>query len=331
MDVKSSFFTMKNKLFSENYLFFLLACYFLLLFLQMPSFSWSDQYFYSLFYEYIQNYSFLESFRAYPKIIGGGEPVYFLISYLSSTMISKMLFDVILNFAFVSSFLFLLKKNKIPKTVIIFLVTNIYFFVLFFITERLKVATIFLILFFIFEHNFYRIPLLLLSILSHSQSLILVPFLICFLDLSKLKSKKSFFFIFLAISFVLLLLGERILFKLREYMIHISLKNILKPMLFCFLGYFCIKDSKAKRVKFLSFYAPVLFAAVMIGEGRMTALAFIGCLYFWLTEKSNEKINFLVYSSLVYFSLRGLLFIQSGKLFGDGYILTFNNFYKIIN
>ena len=119
----------------------------------------------------------IEAFAAYHLFLSSDEPIYFLISWVSSNLdFSKDLIMSIANAILANIIFRVLNKMNTSLYLIVFIIcTNFYLFGLYFAAERLKFAFIFLFLAFLVDENVKKKYLLLfLSLISHIQVLIII-------------------------------------------------------------------------------------------------------------------------------------------------------------
>ena len=296
----------------------LIVLYFFLLLYCLHFFSWSDQYFYQLYYDGLEGRSLLDAYRFYPGIVGAREPVYFMLTYVSQKIMTRQWFDILLSCSFLGVLFLFLHRSKLTKTIMTLILTSIYLFSIFFITERLKLGVVFLLLYFLYSESKYNGVLVLLAILSHAQILILLPFLYT-RSRVKINSRKAITLVLLIFMLVAALLFKHMMQKIPYYFHNYSFLNLVKPLVFGFISFTFIKRDHWKQ--YFSLYIPLLFVALFLGEGRMTLIAFVGCIYFWSIEKKHSIFSILLILSGCYFSLKGFVFLISAKLFGDGYTL----------
>lgn len=309
----------RKKIFGNLVFCIWISLYVVLLFYCMRFFTWSDQYFYRLHYDSLEGRSLLGAYKLYPVALGAREPIYLIVTYIFQGMMSKHWFDICFNVSFLAVSFSFFYKSKLPKIVISFLLTNVYFLSIFFITERLKLGTMFLLLYFIFKDMRFGFVFILLAILSHAQLLIFLPFLFVFSNI-KIDNRKTLILLTVFGAFGSFFLFNHLFFKLPLYLKSYSFFNIVKPLFFGLVAWMCTK--KEHRKLYFSFFAPVILVALFFGDGRMTSLSFLGCLYFWTIEKKLNLASLVILLSSCYFSLRGGAFLLSAKFYGDGYALS---------
>lgn len=138
-----------------------------------------DQVTYVYLYDGVRGLGLVEGFSFYISSIHSVELLHFLFDWIGSNLgIEKVVFYSFVNSFLALCFLVLLRKWNVSFIIIsLILLTNFYFYVLYFSAERLKFGFLFLFLSFIYvRYSFY---LSILSILSHFQ-LMLIYFSIIF-------------------------------------------------------------------------------------------------------------------------------------------------------
>ena len=128
-----------------------------------------DNQLYRLAYDSFLNLNFSESFLSYKNVVGSSEPVYFIISYLFSFIISYDVFILIINIIFLISIFHLFKFyfNNYYLIYIITLLTDFYLYIFLTNTHRLALAIIFFVLYLTSKKS--KMIFLILSFLSQLQ------------------------------------------------------------------------------------------------------------------------------------------------------------------
>jgi hypothetical protein len=273
-----------------------------------------------LYYDGLKGRGVLSAYEFYPGTLGAREPVYFILSYVLHPLMSKKWFDIYLSCCFLGVLLLFFHRSKLPKVVVSWILTSIYFLSVFFITERLKLGVLFLTLYFLYPRFKYSGVFILLAILSHAQILILLPFLYSYSNI-KINSKRTMLVIFVIAMVVTAFLFKHMMQKLPYYFQNYSFFNIIKPLFFGVVASTFVKE-KFHRVQYFCLFIPVVLVALFLGEGRMTLIAFWGSIYFWTIEKRYTVWSLSLSVASCYFSLKGVVFLLSARLFGDGYAVT---------
>lgn len=319
---KGLFIISKSKLFS------LFVCILTIAFSYFFSLYYvkGDQLLYTSFYNDVKGTNFLKAFVMYRNYLDASEPIYFIIVYLASNFISKNVFMALVNGVFMYFLSKLMMSYKISKLFILSLVFNFYFITLFLSLERLKFSLLFFVLFlYCFQKRKTRIFFLVLSLLSHAQTILLLisDYINRFLKsvvsvFSTFKIKKSpYIAIVLVLAALFLFFLQGHISRKIEYYIRggLSISNIVKPVIFMLLTFFLYKRNFGKI--FLMFL-PFIFVSYVLGEKRVVIFTYFFFLY--LSFKRSPHINIYIMIPSVYFIYRGLIFLNNILLYGDGYI-----------
>ena len=142
----------------------------------LPFAMYGDQEHYIKFYNALAGLSFLEGYTAQQDLLGTSEPGYFLFSYISAIWLNldRVLLFSILNTVLAYVVINWIVKNNVSTLVVVLLSVNFYLLILFFSSERLKLATIFFVLYLSCSGR-YKFVFLAGSIFTHVQ---LIVFLI---------------------------------------------------------------------------------------------------------------------------------------------------------
>ncbi|MGH8601214.1 MAG: hypothetical protein ACREXR_00010 [Gammaproteobacteria bacterium] len=287
-----------------------------------PQYSEGDQTNYRMFYDVASLLPISDAFYVYQQLLGTSEPLYFLLTYALSGVLDK---DFLFSFVnsmisyFVVSWML---KSRVSFLFLPLLLTNFYVLVLFFAAERLKIG----VLFFLFaaragQFNSYLFSAL--AIFSHLQ--MSVPAVILqiirlqkdFLRLAQgFLTKKLFLscFCIFVLALMAIPLLEHATGKLIFYMSASGgLAEILKPLVFLMLSVYYAND---KFVAFLS-SAQIVLLSLLVGSDRLVIFSYFLFMYYGL--KVNRGVNFGVAVSSLYFSVKGIIFIQSVLECGEGF------------
>jgi hypothetical protein len=309
-------FILKNKLIT---LLFVVYSFFLSLFF-LPLAVNGDQIFYIQFYNMVSDFSFLEGYGLQINLLGSAEPGYFVFSYF----FSNLYFDRVLLFSFLNSLLaYLVIRwaviNKISIFVVLLISLNFYLMVLFFSSERLKLALIFFLLYLALESKL-RSAFLFASIITHVQ---LIPFLVSILLRDFVHKFNDFFsgkidYLFFVILFfligVLYFLSDHLINKIEAYSSQGGFLGLFKILLFMTLSiYYCRK--KALDV-ILNFF-PVLLLSFFFGAERLAILGYILFMYYGVQFRGGLNFGVIVLS--FYFLVKGVFLLYNVFYFGDGF------------
>lgn len=292
----------------------------------LPLYVGGDQIHYRAFYEGVSEYGFSEGFDFYAATLSASEPLYYVLIYFFSGFLSKDIFISFAN-AFLGFFMArLLLVNNVSILVLVALLSNFYFLVILFAAERLKFAIFFTLLAVSFSGR-KSILCWVSALLSHAQILLLlagvgfsrilkrlVPILHARLPIILIF--EMLFFLFVA-SFVFIILGEHIAIKYRAYSSGEwggGFGSLLKPSVFVFLS---IYYSKGKALESFAVHIPLLVSAFLIGDDRVVILSYLVFMYY--AVQVNRGLNLGVFSTTVYYFIKGAFFIENIILHGDGF------------
>ncbi|PVW15743.1 hypothetical protein [Marixanthomonas spongiae] len=313
---------MNNKKIFVLSLGFSIYCFLISLYL-FQLYIGGDQQYYTHFYNGLHRFSLLDGYLFYKGSLGASEPVYYILIYVFNTLINKNLFFSILNafFGFIISKR-LLKIGMHP--VLLFLISiNFYLLVLLIPAERLKVSLLFFLLSFSFKNNKINFALIFLAILAHFQTLILLIHRFCneiktqLQNIHTMKVGKVIRFMiigFLLISIPYYFFFETISEKFIIYKRQTGINEILKPTVFFMLS---LIYKKKDSFTVVIMHLPIIVLAYYIGDSRLVILSFGIFLYYGLQYKRG--LNFGTLISLIYFAIKGLIFISDVKIYGEGF------------
>jgi hypothetical protein len=278
--------------------------------------NYDDNILYIQAYNQIIDLSLTKAYIAYKHFTGGSEIIYFYLNYNASSYIKYPVFILYLNIVFLLVFYKTLKKY-FRNYVIIYLITlftNFYLYVFLINTHKLKVALIFLMLFLLL--NKFKKSMLVLSVLSHFQAIIVFIYYAVIILLQKIKDKKLFIinskkinYTFLLISTIAIsLFYDKILTKIIYYSdFSIPYRVILLIILYTtYLNLF-----KLKRTK--KFFYPVaviiLILSCIIGGDRINFIL-MEIIFFTELNRSlfNNKYALLVVVPILVYNFTKLVF-----------------------
>lgn len=302
------------------------ALVFLLSIFILPLYVGGDQAHYRAFYDGVSEYGFLEGFSFYKATLSASEPLYYAIIYFFSGGVSKDVFISFVN-ALLGFFMArLLLVNNTSKLVVVGLLSNFYFLVLLFAAERLKFAIIFALLALGFSGR-KSILAWLGALLSHAQLLLLLaggvfsralkraaPILYARLPVAFFW--EALFFAFFAF-FALVILGDHVAEKFLAYSVGKGaggFSSLLKPMVFVLLS---IYYSRGKALEAFVVHSPLLIAAFLLGDDRIVILSYLVFMYYAI--RVNRGLNLGVFSTSIYFFVKGIFFVENIFLYGDGF------------
>ncbi|UAB80435.1 hypothetical protein INR76_09940 [Marixanthomonas sp. SCSIO 43207] len=301
---------------------FSIYCFFISLYL-FHLYTGGDQLYYTHFYKGLHRFSLLDGYLFYKGSLGASEPIYYILIYIFNTLISKTLLFSIIN----AIFGFIVSKRLLMigmhPTLLILFSLNFYLLVLLIPAERLKVSLLLFLLSFSFKNNKLNLVSVFLAILTHFQTLILlipkfnVEIKSQLKNIYTLKTGKVLSFlliIFLLISIPYYFFFESISEKFIAYKSQSGLSEVLKPTIFLVLSLIYKKND---RFTVLIMHLPIIVLAYFIGNSRLVILSFGIFLYYGLQYKKG--LNFATLISLVYFAIKGLIFISDVKIYGEGF------------
>jgi hypothetical protein len=288
-----------------------------------------DQFQYQSAFKEVKGLGLIEAFAAYHIYLSSDEPIYFLISWVSSNLnFSKDIIMSIAN-ALLANILFrVLKKLNTSIYLIVFIIcTNYYLFALYFAAERLKFAFIFLFLAFLADKNAKKKYLyLFLSFISHVQVLVImasslfantIQGLLIFAKRFKFKFNPRSLIVFFVLALTFLFLNEHLLQKFTAYSESTSSKelisNTFQTILFLFLS-LLYTDDKRRTILIFVF---ILISASILGSSRVTMMAYMFFMYYSL--KIHKGFNLAIMTTSLYFSIKSIFFIINVFQFGHAY------------
>jgi len=219
----------------------------------------------------------------------------------------------------------LMVSQRINKLFILTLLFNFYFLVLFLAAERLKFSLLFFVLFiYYFQKKKTSVLFLILSILSHAQTILLLLTLYInkFLQAVSnifihLKIKKSSFIVPVLITSVLILyiLKDHIISKIGSYSGDgFNIFDIVKPVIFMIFT-FLIYKKNFRKIFFM--FSPMIVGSYFFGESRIVIFAYF--LFFFLSFRRSSKINIYVLITTIYFIYKGVFFLKDVVVYGTGF------------
>jgi hypothetical protein len=259
----------------------------------------------------------------YLSRISGDELIHFLVILIGGGLdINKNFMMSFFNgvLAFYSIRLFLFWGGNLWVAVALIL-TNYYFYVLYFAAERLKFAILFLVL----SLQFIRKPIwfainILLSIYSHFSVIAIYSgiYLYHFFGEIKLKNRDFKMGIFLIILLFLFFIinSEYLLWKLDTYiqMRERSFFNKFFPLFSIFLLSLIYAKNKLDVVLL---YLPLIICIAIIDGSRFNMLAFFIFLFFGFKIRGGLNIGMM--TMMIYFFCKSVIFVISIARYGQGF------------
>jgi hypothetical protein len=281
-------------------------------------YQFGDQFHYRLFYTNLYGISLSDAFILAKSSISSIEPIYIIISWISSNLnIEKDLVMSLSNaiLVYYAIAVMQLKKFNVSFLIIILIILNFYFIILFFAAERLRFAILFM---FMATINTKKSAMyILLSITSHVQMLILYLFVLFKNIAFKIKTLYKFsfktLFIMLSLIIILFLFKDYIIDKVSYYMKNPNLVDLIKPLLFFMLSILYSKNHKETILIFI----PLFIGVLLIGGDRLNMFGYLIFLYYGL--QVNRGLNFGVAIVSIYFFIKSIFFIDNILTYGNGF------------
>ena len=264
--------------------------------------------------------TFSEFLKTYKTSVGGTEPVFLLLSYVSSSILEYNYFILLMNIVFLFVvFLALRKFTKDYKYMYILLVSfDFYLFIYMSNTHRLKLAIIFFLLSYL-TYNKTRVTMMVSAILSHLQILLFYIYYLILklmnstmLDDILLQKKKYGFYMILAfiIGFVF---REQIITKISWYL-HIEIPYKVSTLVLIYLIYLLVFKLRDTIKVFVPLAIMVIMVSFFIGSGRVNFML----MEFIFIVELNRLLNrnwyalFAVIPFILYSFYKSVHYIQLG-------------------
>jgi hypothetical protein len=287
-----------------------------------PYYILGDQENYRKFYEEIPSLNFIDGFLHYSLSLSSKEPGYYTITWIFSRFLEKDLFISILNaiLAFYSMQLLIKWRASIYVAASIVL-TNFYFYVLFFAAERLKVSVMFLTIALLYVNGpkFYFFSML--SIISHIQTLVVYVMLFFretliafFRIITSSKINKLFLLALILLSLMLVLMSDQIITKFKSYALTgFDIQVTYKMFIFYFMSLVYSRNKLETTILFI----PLIIGVLMIGGTRINTFGYFVFLYYALPI--NKGFNIGVVLTSVYFFIKNIIFVHDIIVNGHGW------------
>ena len=287
-----------------------------------PYYILGDQENYRKFYEEIPSLNFIDGFLHYSLSLSSKEPGYYTITWIFSRFLEKDLFISILNaiLAFYSMQLLIKWRASIYVAASIVL-TNFYFYVLFFAAERLKVSVMFLTIALLYVNGpkFYFFSML--SIISHIQTLVVYVMLFFretliafFRIITSSKINKLFLLALILLSLMLVLMSDQIITKFKSYALTgFDIQVTYKMFIFYFMSLVYSRNKLETTILFI----PLIIGVLMIGGTRINTFGYFVFLYY--AVPINKGFNIGVVLTSVYFFIKNIIFVHDIIVNGHGW------------
>ncbi len=264
-----------------------------------------------------------EGYLFFAQNLSSTEPGYYIIAWIFSRILEKDIFIAFSNaiLAFLCMKLFLKWRSSVYIASLIIL-TNFYFYVLYFAAERLKFSFIFLVLAFIYinRKQFYLFSAF--ALITHVQTFIMYMFLLfnsfvveMIRVLNSGRIKKIFALCISGLVLSLFFMFNQIETKFYSYANEsIELMDALRLSLFFLLAMFYSR----KRLETASMFIPLYIAVLIVGGERINLYGYFIFLYYALPINKGVNIGVLVTS--IFFFDKNIVFIKNIFQFGNGFV-----------
>lgn len=314
----------RNKFIEIMYLYLTMFLVFTLSMVITPFYIYGDQVHYIKIYNGLVGLDLYEGYYFYKTSIDSREPIYFFLAWLFSNFgVEKIYFVSIFNSILAYfSYRFLNKVGGHPFIVFLIVSLSYYSLVLFFSAERLKFGIIFLVMALIYSNKRYFFYIL--SLLAHTQTIIIITSLV-FLKASKELSnffanfkinKKVLLSVIVAVPIAIglfIILQDHLLSKFNSYF---SLRNISELLKLGFLFVVSLIYAKSRKEVF-AIFLPLFFFAFIFGEDRINILGYFCFLYFSIHYRKGFNLGVLF--TLLYFLYASFNFLLNIINLGDGF------------
>ncbi len=296
--------------------FILVISVFLLTMLISPYYIYGDQETYHNIYAQLQGLSLRDGYAFYILHLDSKEIIHFFISWLASNQgVDKDLLMACFNaiFAFVSVKL-MRKLNASIWIIALLLLTNFYFYILYFAGERLKFGFLFLFFALVYTKRFYIFSLL--SILSHSQMIIIYISILAKVFSNRMShifsikmTKKNLFVIVILLPIIIFMifsiLSGHLVSKFQHYneLREHGLVDIVKIFVLFVLTLWYSKNKR--EVVFI--FVPLIIAAYLVGGERVNMMGYFIFLYYALPIRKGFNIGVLITSFYFLFVTYGFV------------------------
>lgn len=297
---------------------------FFLSLLILPFCTDGDQTQYRKVYEALPDFGLIEGFLFYGGNTGSREFVHFILSWVACRFVEKDLFIAFSNaiLAYVAMSLFQKWKASIIIAFLIIL-TNFYFYALYFTAERLKFGFIFLALSLIYIDQIKRsYGFAFLAVISHVQVIIVYGSILFKFFIGQLlkpfRTVKVSKAVLLLIPFVFippLLVWNQILVKFHDYYNERAVVELIRILFFFLLSLWYSMNKKETFIIFV----PIFIAVFLVGGERVNIFGYFVFLYYGLQIRGGWNFGVLATSS--YFTYSSIGFLINVFQRGDGFLL----------
>ena len=284
-----------------------------------------DQVFYRALYAELEHASIEDVSSLQLFYTGSSEPIYGLLAWVGSRLsIEKDIYFSVINSLFCLTLLKVLLRNLVEKLYIALSFLNFYLFVLIGPAERLKVAFFFVLLAMVVPKIITRVSLLAAALLSHFQIIIVIGSWLASLTSRMLSGN-----IIQKIKLIKFLLGGAALSiscawffsafsselgsKFEAYHANHGIASIFSISLLAAIAIVILK----KRLEVLLSLFATGVAASFVGSERVNMIAFF--LFSFFVIKERRAGHPLVIALMVYFAVKGVIFVTKVFLLGTGF------------
>lgn len=274
---------------------------------------------YKVLYSLMAKSNFIDSFIYYKSLTSSIEPLYFIIAFSFSKLLSYFYFKLLITLLLYNLVFQLIYKftnySKIFYLVYlpILLLTNYYLIALSTELERLSIAVIFFVLFGITKNKI----LFLLSSISHFQFILFYISQFIFSIFYTFKAFKINFTSIFLLSIVAFLFyyffNSVIISKLKFYYLSYDLNFGYGILVFIIFAIYC--KSMYLFIIVLSF----TLTGTVVGTSRLNIILLFVCFYFILEKKDNNFKHSILFILFLLTSIKGLYFISNVITTGRGY------------
>jgi hypothetical protein len=285
-----------------------------------------DQVNYHAAYEAIRGLGWSDSRALYDSRISGAEGIHYLLMLLGGALeIDKNLFMSVFNgiLAAYTVRLFRCWGAHLWLAVVMVL-SNYYFYVLYFAAERLKFASLLLVLSLVYARKpLWYTACAFASLWSHFSVLFIYSgiWLACLPDKIAAWRKEKAACLGLLLSAGVVVLGfalesKYLLWKLNTYIA--GSEPFSLPKLVPVLGLLTFACLYAeRRIMALLHFLPILVGVAILGGSRLNMLAYFIFLYYGLRVRGGLNAGVLL--SMIYFTYKTLLFVSDIASYGHGF------------
>jgi len=318
----------KNRIsFSALYLILMAVPLSIYAYIFLPYYTGGDQIYYRYLYAVFADTAFGDVMYVSKTVVGGAEPISLYVLWVGAFLgFEKNIYIAFLNLLLLFGLLLFLRRYRSGIFPLLLMMSNYYVLVLMTSAERLKIGYILLVWSVVVGGRLGNV-IFMLSPLAHFQNLILFPSLYLmrfsnsverFFARYVIRISNVTFVVFVA--FILLFV---VVFFLRDPIVHKAaiyianaggMSEMYNLVLLALVAVFVAKD----RFRMVLTLLPIFFAVFLFGGDRVNMIAVT--LVFYVFTVDGRLRNPLVVFLMLYFSLKGMFYIQNVVLYGDGFL-----------